>query len=82
MKQKIAQRILIDRSTDFFNTLIKYKVVNKKQIYKDNNERYYQCDELHGQWQVYNRLGFHIGVRDKNGINIGQGVAGRKIKLN
>ena len=80
-KQILSQRCYIDRTTDFFKSLIKYKVIQSKQVYKDNKKRFYTFDQMHGHWQVFNENGKHIAVKDKFGNNIEKGIKGRSINL-
>lgn len=78
---KIAKQI-IDKTTEFFKSLKKYKVINGFQVYQSINKKfYYQFDDVHGHWQKFNKNGKHVGVADQNGQMIGFAIQGRKINV-
>lgn len=65
----------------FLDDMEKWKVIDGRQTYKANN-KLYQWDELHGEIEVYNIRGRHIGVLDaKSGKYIKDAVRGRKINV-
>ena len=77
----LSDRCHIDRTTDFFKSLIKYKVVHNKQIYKDKEEYFYTFDQMHGHWQIFNKHKKHEGTCDVNGNPLSKAIKGRKIDL-
>ena len=80
-KEIISQRCYIDRTTDFFKSLTKHKVIQGKQVYKTEDGYFYVFDEMHGHWQQYNKRGKHLGVADQNGNLIEDAIVGRSINL-
>ena len=81
-KELIASGKAVNRNTDFFKSLIPIGKRNGRATYKNIDENYYyQWDSLHGEWQVYNQLGWHEGVVNENGKRIKNAKKGRKIKL-
>lgn len=52
-----------------------------RKVYKDNIENlYYTWDSMHGEIEVFNKRGMHLGVVDPvTGITIKPAVRGRKI---
>ncbi|WLS78994.1 colicin E3/pyocin S6 family cytotoxin [Erwinia pyri] len=52
-----------------------------RKVYKDNIENlYYTWDSMHGEIEVFNKRGMHLGVVDPvTGIIIKPAVRGRKI---
>ncbi|XXF10890.1 hypothetical protein J3Q00_11310 [Pseudomonas sp. D2-3] len=61
----------------------KFKVVGDRQVYVDPTEDvYYTWDSLHGEIEVFNSRGIHLGVADAvDGKLIKPAVRGRKINL-
>jgi len=51
---------------------------NKRWKYK---KRYYEWDRLHGEIEIYDKRGWHLGVADCNGNIIKNAVKGRKIDV-
>ena len=53
-----------------------------RKIYKDPDESiFYTWDSLHGEVEVFNKRGIHIGVADpQTGIMIKPAVPGRRIE--
>lgn len=43
--------------------------------------RFYQWDSLHGEVEVYNKRGRHLGVQDANGVLIKEPIKGRRIDV-
>lgn len=52
-----------------------------RKVYKDNEEeRFYTWDSLHGEIEVFNKQGIHIGVAcPATGVMIKPAVRGRRI---
>lgn len=67
----------------FLDNCLKYKVEGNFQIYKDKYEpRFYTWDFTHGEIEVFNKQGKHVGVIDAiTGEPIKPPVRGRKINL-
>ena len=80
-KNLVSDKKTIDKQTSFFKKLLKEKVRNGRITYKDKEGYLYQWDELHGEWQMYNKNGNHLGVLDDFGNPIKDAVKGRKISL-
>lgn len=40
-----------------------YKVIGGRKVYR-GKDRYYSWDELHGEIEVFNKRGYHLGVLD------------------
>ena len=83
---KIAKQILsggkpINRQTEFFKKLIHIGTRSGRNTYKDKKGYYYQWDTLHGQWQMYSKLGEHLGVLTEEGKYKKPSKRGRKISL-
>jgi hypothetical protein len=57
-------------------------VQDNRKIYKDPSEpRYYTWDSLHGELEVFNKSGYHLGVAcPRTGEMIKPAVKGRRIK--
>jgi hypothetical protein len=54
-------------------------VFSGRRRYRDG-KRYYEYDSMHGELEVYNSRGRHIGVVDvKTGVYIKPAVRGRRI---
>ncbi|WP_256659957.1 colicin E3/pyocin S6 family cytotoxin [Pseudomonas sp. LS-2] len=46
-------------------------------------QRYYSWDSLHGEFEVFDRRGFHLGsVWPETGVALKPPVRGRRIKTN
>ena len=57
-------------------------VVNGKKRWRSKDfKRLYTWDSLHGEIEVYNKRGVHIGVLNPQGIFIKEAVKGRKIDV-
>jgi len=52
-----------------------------RKVYKDSDEdRFYTWDSMHGELEVFNKRGIHIGVAcPKTGIILKPAVRGRRI---
>jgi hypothetical protein len=62
----------------------KHKVEGGRQYYFDPNEqRYYSWDSLHGEFEVFDKRGNHLGsVCPKTGITLKPPVRGRRFNPN
>ena len=80
-KELIASGKAVNRNTDFFKSLIPIGKRSGRATYKDIDGYYYQWDYLHGEWQKFQKNGYHVGVTNENGIMIKDSIKGRKIKL-
>ncbi|MFZ9532645.1 MAG: colicin E3/pyocin S6 family cytotoxin [Ilumatobacteraceae bacterium] len=53
-----------------------------RQIWISNDRRFrFTWDNLHGEVEVFSRLGWHLGVMDFNRKLIGSAVKGRRIDV-
>jgi hypothetical protein len=59
---------------------IKAKSDRKRWKSKDG-KRLYEWDSLHGEIEVYNAQGWHLGVLNPNGDMIKSAIKGRKIDV-
>lgn len=49
----------------YLNDLEAYKVVNGQKIWRDStNSRFYTWDSLHGEIEVFDKRGHHLGALD------------------
>lgn len=65
----------------FLDCIPKYKVIDGRQTYK-TRDRYYQWDELHGEIEVYNKRGYHLGALDaQSGELIKDAERGRRLHV-
>ena len=77
----MSQRILMPKVC-FPKELGKLKVVGGKQVWRsDCGKRLYTWDELHGEVEVFNKRGKHLGVENCLGIIIKEAVVGRSIDV-
>lgn len=66
----------------FLDDCIYVGAVNQQKRWKsDDGERLYTWDSLHGEIEVFNKRGRHLGVIDSNGLSIKQAVKGRRIDV-
>jgi hypothetical protein len=67
----------------FLDEQIKFGVRGNKQIWMSSDgTRFYTWDSLHGEIEVFNKRGFHLGSLDaKFGQFIKLAVKGRKIDV-
>ena len=67
----------------FLDGMEKYRIINGRQTYRNEaRDRYYQWDEFHGEIEVYNKYGRHLGVLDaKSGHMIKEARRGRTIDV-
>ena len=74
-------RLPLPRGT-FLDRHVVFKVINGVKTWWDAEaQRYYQWDAFHGEIEVYNARGKHIGVMDVTGREIKDSVRGRKINV-
>ena len=65
----------------FINQFEFYKVIDGRKVYR-NSDRYFSWDELHGEVEVFNRIGYHLGSVDAiTGKRKKDAVKGRRIHL-
>lgn len=65
----------------FLDGMEKYKVIDGRQTFR-TRDRYFQWDELHGEIEVYDKRGRHLGALDaKSGEPIKDAERGRKISV-
>ena len=67
----------------FLDEQKKFGVRGNEQVWVSNDgSRYYTWDSLHGEIEVFNKRGFHLGSLDaKSGQFIKSAVKGRKIDV-
>lgn len=53
----------------------------KKRWKSKEGDRLYEWDSLHGEIEIYNNRGRHLGVYDPDGKFIKEAVKGRKIEV-
>ena len=60
-----------------------YRVIGNKKVWCNSDKsRFFTWDGLHGEIEVYNRSGLHLGVADAvTGATIKPSVKGRYINL-
>lgn len=65
----------------FLDSMEKYKVIDGRQTYR-TQDRYFQWDEFHGEIEVYDKRGRHLGALDaKSGDQIKEAERGRRISV-
>lgn len=65
----------------FLDNCERFKVIDGRKTYRLNN-KYYQWDELHGEIEVYDKRGRHLGALDaKSGTLIKDAERGRTINV-
>jgi hypothetical protein len=67
----------------FLDNFDRWKVIDGRQTWRsDDGKRLYQWDSLHGEIEVYNHRGHHLGsVHAVNGVFLKQPVKGRHINV-
>ena len=70
----------VDRGTEFFKSLKSHGSSGGKALYT-NGKMLFQWDSLHGEWEQYDKKGYHRGVLDENGKTIKPAVKGRRINV-
>jgi len=63
--------------------MAKWKVVGDRQVWRsENGDRLYTWDELHGEVEVFNKHGWHLGALDPvKGTLIKDAVRGRRLDV-
>lgn len=57
-----------------------YKVIENRKVYRGEG-RYYSWDELHGEIEVFNSRGYHLGALDAiTGEKIKEAKKGRRLR--
>lgn len=65
----------------FLDGMEKFKVIDGRQTYR-TKDRYFQWDEFHGEIEVYDKRGRHLGALDaQSGEQIKEAERGRKINV-
>lgn len=66
----------------FLDNCFPLGAVNRVKRWRDSNgDRFYTWDSLHGEVEVFNKRGKHLGVMDPQGNFIKEAVKGRKIDV-
>ena len=66
----------------FLSGLSVWKVIEKRKVYRSvAGDRLYTWDDLHGEVEVFNKRGQHLGVADYTGKTIGEAVRGRVLNV-
>ena len=56
-----------------------YKVIDGRKVYR-GRDRYYSWDELHGEIEVFNKRGYHLGALDAvTGVQIKEAKRRRRL---
>jgi len=60
-----------------------YRVINGKKVWRtDNGKRYYLWDSQHGEIEVFNQTGDHLGVIEpEHGALIKDAITGRHLNV-
>jgi hypothetical protein len=60
-----------------------WRVITGRKVWRScDGSRLYTWDELHGEVEVFNKLGWHLGVQDATtGTFIKEAVKGRHINV-
>jgi Cytotoxic len=67
--------------TRFVESLDPLGAPHGRKRWRGAKGRLYEWDALHGEFEVYNKSGSHIGVADEDGKMIKDAVQGRKIHV-
>ncbi|MBU8710540.1 colicin E3/pyocin S6 family cytotoxin [Bacillus subtilis] len=67
----------------FLDTCLFLKVVGDRKVWQSKDgKRLYTWDSLHGEVEVFNKRGFHLGSADpKTGAFIKSAVKGRRLNV-
>lgn len=69
----------------FLDNCVFFRIIGGRKVYKGKNQgrdKYFSYDELHGEIEVFNKRGKHIGVMDAvTGEWIKEAVPGRIIDV-
>lgn len=69
-------------SPSFLDNCKPIGAVNGQKRWKSvDNNRIYTWDSLHGEIEVFNKRGLHLGVLDPNGNFIKDAIKGRRIDV-
>ena len=68
-------------SNCFLHTLERAKHSGGKRWRSDCGDYLYEWDLFHGEIEMYDKLGRHVGVLDKDGVYKKPAVKGRKIDV-
>lgn len=69
-------------SPSFLDNCIPIGAVKGQKRWKSvDNNRIYTWDSLHGEIEVFNKRGFHLGVLNPNGDLIKDAIKGRRIDV-
>lgn len=64
----------------YLDELRKAYVDGGRQVYKnERGNRFYTWDSMHGEIEVFDKRGVHLGVLDAQGNTIGDAVPNRRI---
>jgi len=60
-----------------------YRIIDGRKVWRSTNKkRYYSWDSQHGEIEVFNSCGLHLGVVDPiSGIQTKEAVAGRELNV-
>ena len=74
---------IVLKSPSFLDDCISWKVVDGRKVWKSlDNKRLYTWDELHGDVEVFNKRGRHLGSAEKiTGKMIKDAVIGRRLNV-
>lgn len=77
----VAHKVL--KSPNYLDDCIYWKVVSGRKVWKSlDNKRLYTWDELHGEIEIFNSRGRHLGSGDSlTGEVIKDGVKGRRLDV-
>jgi hypothetical protein len=53
----------------------------RKRFRDEKGARYFEWDSLHGEFEIYNKQGMHLGVMTKDGKRIKKAIKGRYIDV-
>ncbi|MGA2451256.1 MAG: colicin E3/pyocin S6 family cytotoxin [Polyangiaceae bacterium] len=67
--------------TPFVQTLEHVRHDGGRRWRSADGKRFYEWDELHGEFEVYNKRGRHLGVVDQDGVATKDAVPGRSIDV-
>jgi hypothetical protein len=68
--------------TCFLHTCESLGAVNgKKRWRSQDSTRLYEWDSFHGEVEVYNKRGLHLGVQNPEGVFIKDAIKGRTIDV-
>jgi hypothetical protein len=72
---------VVKPSPCFIDSFEFYKVIGGRKVYR-NNDFYYSWDELHGEIEVFDKRGYHLGaLHATSGEKIKRAVKGRRLNV-